>query len=105
MQPIFGPMGPPDVSMPRSYAEMVRTTIRLDDALLARVKAEARRSGRTLTRVIEDAVRESLARTAAAVPGRQPVVLPTFRGGGPLPGVHLDGGASLAELMDGDGPR
>ena len=35
----------------------MRTTIRLDDSLFAEVKAEAARTGRTMTEVIEDALR------------------------------------------------
>ncbi len=38
----------------------MRTTIRIDDALLAELKTEAARSGKTLTAVIEDAVRGNL---------------------------------------------
>jgi hypothetical protein len=105
MQPMMGPVGRADILMPGSYAQMVRTTIRMDDTLLAQAKAEALRSGRTLTQVIEDAVRESLARTGAAEPARRPVVLPTFAGGGLLPGVDLDSSASLAELMDAGDPH
>ncbi len=76
--------------------------MRLDDALLAEAKASAARTGRTLTRVLEDALRESLARSAdRADPDRgEPFELPTFGGNGPQPGVDLDSSASLLELMD-----
>lgn len=40
----------------------MRTTIRIDDDLFAELKTEAARTGRTLTQVVEDAVREFLAR-------------------------------------------
>lgn len=93
-----------DISMPQPYADMVRTTIRMEDGLLARAKAEAVRSGRTLTQVIEDAVRESLARAEGVEPARRPVSLPTFAGSGLQPGVDLDSGATLADLMDRDDP-
>lgn len=76
----------------------------MDDALLAEAKAEAVRSGRTLTQVIEDAVRESLARAAAAESPRRSGPLPTFAGRGLQPGVDLDGTAALTDLMDGDDP-
>jgi hypothetical protein len=92
-----------DILMPMTYAEMMRTTIRMDDALLAQAKAEAVRSGRTLTQVIEDAVRESLARVAAAEPARRPSLLPTFAGVGLQPGVDLDSTDALDDLMDADG--
>jgi Ribbon-helix-helix protein, copG family len=104
MQLLPNPQGPSDISMPAPYAEMMRTTIRMDDALLAQAKSEAIRTGRTLTQVIEDAVRESLARAAAAEPSRSPVLLPTFAGGGLQPGVDLDSSASLGDLMDRDDP-
>jgi hypothetical protein len=72
----------------------------LDDALLADAKIAAARSGRTLTQVIEDALREALARSTSAKASRTPVVLPTFAGKGLQPGVDLDSTASLLELMD-----
>ncbi len=41
---------------------MQRTTVRLPDALLEDAKRQARRSGRTLTQLIEDGVRSELSR-------------------------------------------
>lgn len=83
---------------------MKRTTIRLEESLLLAAKRAAADSGRTLTAVIEDAVRESLARRRA--PGsRRPVRLPTFRGRGTLPGVDLDDSAALIERMEGRASR
>jgi len=77
----------------------MRTTIRLDDQLLNEAKRAALESGRTLTRVIEDSLREALARRRAA--GRRGrVTLPTFAGGGLRPGVDLDDSASLLEIME-----
>lgn len=78
----------------------MRTTIRLNDALLAEAKALAARSGRTLTRVIEDALRETLAR-GAADPGKAPE-LPVVRGGRVRPGVNLDSMSDLLETMEPD---
>lgn len=78
----------------------MRTTIRLNDQLLSQAKRQAAESGRTLTRVIEDALRESLARRAK--PGRKrSVSLPSFGEGGLQPGVNLDDSAALWDLMDG----
>lgn len=77
----------------------MRTTIRLDAQLLAEVKQLAARTGRTLTAVIEDALRQMLAR--GKMPGkRSRLKLPTFRGEGLQPGVDLDDTAALLELMD-----
>ena len=77
----------------------MRTTIRLDEHLLRQAKQFAARTGRTLTAVIEEALRQMLARTEKR-PKRSRVTLPTFRGNGPLPGVDLDDSASLLEMME-----
>jgi hypothetical protein len=77
----------------------MRTTVRLDDALLRAAKAEAARSGRSLTRVIEDALREALRRRPKKG-ARAPVRLTTVAGQGLCPGVDLDDSAALLDLMD-----
>jgi hypothetical protein len=77
----------------------MRITIRLDDQLLAKVKQVAVRTGRTLTAVIEDALRETLARQQQAA-ARPPVRLTTVSGNGVLPGVDLDDSAALLDLME-----
>ncbi len=77
----------------------MRTTIRMDDELLRRAKEHAASSGTTLTHVIEDAVRQLLARRRVSRV-REPVRLPTFRGEGLQPGIDLDDTAALVELMD-----
>jgi hypothetical protein len=80
----------------------MRTTINLDDALLAEAKQVAARTGRTLTAVVEDALRESLHRRHRTT--RPGVELPRFGAGGVRPGVDLDDSAALLELMEHDGP-
>jgi hypothetical protein len=65
----------------------MRTTVRLDDDLPRQAKALAGRTGRTLAAVIEDGLREVLARHRR----RQeppPIALPTFKGKG-LPDVNV----------------
>jgi hypothetical protein len=79
----------------------MRTTVRLDDDLLARAKQLAARTGRTLTAVIEDALRAALAQSQKRR-GRERIQLPTFGAGGVLPGVDLEDGAALLELMESD---
>jgi len=79
---------------------MKRTTIRLDDRLLADLKQLAARSGRTLTSVIEDALRQTLTQARQVRQGTR-VRLPTFRGDGLQPGVDLDDTATLLGLMEG----
>jgi hypothetical protein len=78
----------------------MRTTVRLDDDLLRQSKALAARTGRTLTAVIEDGLREALARHRRRQ-GRPPLVLPTFKGNGLRPGVDLDDSADVLDILDG----
>ncbi len=77
----------------------MRTTVSIDEQLLREAKALAARSGKTLTAVIEDALRESLSRQRAPKQ-REQVRLVTFGGTGLLPGVDLDDSAALLDLMD-----
>lgn len=77
----------------------MRTTIRLDDDLLREAKAHAAATERTLTQLIEDALREALARRDSAIK-RPRIELPTFKGGGLQPGVNLDSNAALLDLME-----
>jgi plasmid stability protein len=76
----------------------MRTTINLDDDLLAEAKQVAARTGRSLTAVVEDALRQSLHRRHP--PTRQSVELPVFGEGGTQPGVDLDDSAALLDLME-----
>jgi hypothetical protein len=77
----------------------MRTTIRMDEDLLAAVKAEAAACGETLTAFIEEAVRRQLdaRRSLADSPGPE---IPVFAGDGLLPGVDLDDSAALLNLME-----
>jgi hypothetical protein len=77
----------------------MRTTVDLDDHVLAETKLLARRSGKTLTAVIEDALRERLARRPE-LRSTESVRLPTVGGNGVLPGVDLDDSADLRDVMD-----
>lgn len=78
----------------------MRTTIHLPDSLLQEAKVYAVHSGKTLTAVIEDALRESLARQRTRGPVRPPVQLTTVAGQGLQPGVDLDDSAALLQLME-----
>lgn len=74
--------------------------------MLRETKTLAARSGRTLTRVIEDALRETLARGYVLPTDEgEPVSYPTFRGDGLMPGVDLDDSAAILDLMEDDDPR
>jgi hypothetical protein len=77
----------------------MRTTVRLDDHLLASAKKLAAETGRTLTAVLEDALRETLARRNDLA-RRRPVRLKTVKGDGIRPGVDLDDTAALLDLME-----
>ncbi len=78
----------------------MRTTLNLDDELIRRAREVAARTGSTLTRMIEDALRQALERRESAAV--EPLDLPTVGGRGLQPGVDLDDSASLLELMEGD---
>lgn len=78
----------------------MRTTIRLPPDLLQAAKIRAAQTGRTLTTLIEEAVRASLA--ADSAPRRGAVSLPVFGRGGVRPGVDLDDSASLLDVMDAE---
>lgn len=84
---------------------MKRTTVRLDDDLMRRVREYAAEEGVTLTETIARALRQLLARRDRS-PERDRVPLPSFRGCGVQPGVDLDDTAALLDLMErGDDPR
>jgi plasmid stability protein len=77
----------------------MRITIRLDDDLLAEVKLLAARSGKTLTSVVEDSLRETLSRQKL-VGERKPVRLTAVSGKGLRPGIDLDDSAGLLSIME-----
>jgi Bacterial antitoxin of type II TA system, VapB len=78
----------------------MRTTIKIDDEILTEAKARAARSGTTLNAVVEDALREAFARRSQTKRDTG-VALPTFNGGGLLPGIDLDDSAALLDVMEG----
>jgi hypothetical protein len=77
----------------------MRTTIRIDDALYREAKAQAARTGRTVSDLIEDAVRTSLRRRPKRGK-RQRTQLPVFGGGGLMPGVDISDSRALRDKMD-----
>jgi len=93
--------GTVDIFMSRYHNCLMRTTFRLDDQLLREAKRVAAESSRTLTAVVEDALREMLARRKQSA--KQPrTTLPTFDLGGLMPGVDLDDSAGLRDIMDAE---
>ena len=76
----------------------MRTTIRLNPRLLAEAKKLAADTHRPLTRVVEDALREVVARRRRRP--RQAVSLTVVGGRGVGPGIDLDDSASLLAAME-----
>ncbi len=78
----------------------MRTTIRLDDALLAEVRQEASQRGETFTALVEQGLRLLLTQWRQR-PRRSRVILPVCNaGGGTMPGVDLNDSAALLDLLD-----
>jgi len=80
----------------------MRTTLTIADDLLREAKERAARTHRTVSEVVEDAMREAFARRATGRTSR-PVNLPTSPGG-PWRGVDLDDNAALREVAEEDPP-
>ena len=79
----------------------MRTTVRLDEALLSRARAEAARRKTTLTSLIEQGLELVLRRPMKRSEHRT-VALPECRaGGGTLPGIDLNDSAALLDRLDG----
>ncbi len=75
----------------------MRTTVNIDEQLLAAARARAVERKVPLSSVLEDALRESLAKPRG---GQEPVRLVTSGGSGVKPGVDLDNHRSLLDIMD-----
>ncbi len=75
----------------------MRTTLNLDDQLLTAAKHRALDENVSLSRVVENALREILAKSKIS---RRPVHLVTATGHGVKPGVNLDNSSSLLDIMD-----
>lgn len=80
----------------------MRTTVAIDDEVLAAARLRAKAQGETLGRVIEAALRRDL---AAEKDLRPPPAIPVFTGGtGPRPGLDLASNRALHETLDEDLP-
>lgn len=77
----------------------MRTTLNLDDTLMRKIREHAAATGQTITRVIEDALRQAL---AGSSPRRRRFKLRWVTAKGRLlPGVDLSDRDSLYERMEG----
>lgn len=81
----------------------MRTTLDLNDRLLAEAKRVAASRGLSLKALVEEALRERLLlRGSKSEPA---VALATFSGHGLQPGVDLTDSAALLEIMDAQSGR
>ncbi len=79
----------------------MRTTLDLNDALVARAKAEAARRGTTLTRLIEEGLALRLEQAAPEAEARPPFQMRVFKGGGGMhPGIDPTSNASMFAAAD-----
>jgi hypothetical protein len=76
-------------------------TIDLDKQLLQDAEKLAADTGRTLSELIEDALRETLSNLCNAG-SSQSWELPTFGMGGVMPGVDLNNSAALLDIMNAE---
>jgi len=77
--------------------DVMRTTLNIDDQLLKLAKHQAVEQGISLSMVIENVLRQSLLKPSVE---RKAVRLVTAAGSGVKPGVDLDSGRSLLDIMD-----
>jgi hypothetical protein len=78
----------------------MRTTVNIDDHLLAEAKAAASSSHRSLGSVVEDALRVFLTERMPSERSRAELSLPTGNVGALRPGIELEDKEQLAELLD-----
>jgi hypothetical protein len=82
----------------------MRVTIIFCDLLHSTVKEIAARTGRTLSTVIEVALRRWIAKHEDGRPAER-ATLPNDGTGGLMPGVDLNDSAELLDIMEGRDPR
>lgn len=78
----------------------MRTTLNLDDQLLMTAKHKAFEQGVPLEHIIENALRESFAQSEVTA---KTIRLITASGTGVKPGIDLDNGRSLLDVMNDPG--
>jgi hypothetical protein len=74
----------------------MKTTLNIDDSIMSRLRAEAARTGRTMSELVEVALRQLLDRRK---PGVVAEPLPVFNSGGAL--VDVADREALYRTMDG----
>jgi Arc/MetJ family transcription regulator len=92
-----------DIMMLHCYHQSVRTTLTIDDDVIAKINAEMRRSGKSFKETVNDALRTGLSvrkELKAAEPFRvrsKPL--------GTYPGLNYDSIAELLEQVEGPSHR
>lgn len=77
----------------------MRTTVNIDEHLLAEAKLIAARTHRTIGSVLEDGLRKLIDEQTSR-PSNKPYTLPDFSRGGLMPGVDIYDRDQIEELMD-----
>ena len=77
----------------------MRVTLNIDDELYRRIKRRKADSGKTITALVDDAIRMYFARCVDAP--KPDTDLPVFHGTGVLPGINLYSHSSLLDTMEG----
>ena len=77
----------------------MRTTLNLEDAIMRAVKRQALETGRTMTQVIEDSLRETLIRKKRSDKREFKLQMVTVKGT-KKPGVDLTDRCSLYDIME-----
>jgi hypothetical protein len=78
----------------------MRTTITLDEDVLAKLKAEMRKSGASFKEVVNNAIRKGLLTSPAQKPKHRPVKFNT-RPLGLRPGLNYDSTSELLDQIEG----
>ncbi len=76
----------------------MKTTLNIDDSVMRRLKVEAARQGRTMSEMVESAIRRFLEPSTVA---RELPRLPSYHCGGVL--VDVDDRDALNDALDQDG--
>lgn len=79
----------------------MRTTMHLPDDLYRELKRVAADDGRTVTSLVEEALRDQLRRRANVGTDPEPYRVAPVDLGQTLPGVDITNGAALLDLMEG----
>lgn len=74
----------------------MKTTLQIDDRVFIELKREAARQGRTMSEMVEMALRQLLSKPLQP---SEPPPLPTFNSGGPL--VDIADRDALYQVMEG----